>query len=341
MKRLRNADEGEEEEEDDQSGDSREGGEEKKAEKEKEQKKKKQQRSNREAKKTSNSRPHKLHPSHPAQKLNHQRINTLQPRAQGHAIKASQDLDILALCKAISVRHGAYLSRKQRVFKLLDPLEEDDDLVGRPAGDVVGHGDVARRRSVGVPFIGQRVAGVDEGGVEGGLRGIAGGVEPGLPVDGVEFVGGGGMGGEKGKEGGLEVGGVDRFAGKGAKVVRYKGVPGCFANELFEVEEKGRSLFIGHAGRCIVGVLAVEVHDEFCEFMILPKSLDRIRESFPSDDGGKGSIGLAMELCEYPPLQIYGPAFVQPMPLARWSSKGRKYQKCSHEALLTRFPLQL
>jgi hypothetical protein len=97
-------------------------------------------------------------------------------------------------------------------------------LVGEEAGDVGGGG-----REVGGfgreergPFVGKRIDDVYEGSVEVWFGGEAGGVVPGVPVEVLgEVFGGGGVGGEEVEEAGFELGGVERFVFEDGEVLRF------------------------------------------------------------------------------------------------------------------------
>ena len=164
--------------------------------------------------KSNSQRPHKLHPPHPTQQLRRRPIHARVLRPQADAEEPADDLDVAAFGKPVRRAHELDVLFLERDGEFLHFFEEHDDLVGGPAGDVARLGREARFAGSGgesFPLVGERVADVYQGGVEGGLGREARLVEPLVPVQFCEGLGGGGVGGEEFEHGRLEVVGVKRL----------------------------------------------------------------------------------------------------------------------------------
>lgn len=57
------------------------------------------------------------------------------------------------------------------------------------------------------------------------------------------------------------------------------------SNEVLQVEEEVEALFVGNARESIVGILALQVSDQFGELMVVAKVIHGVGQSFPSDNG--------------------------------------------------------
>jgi len=199
-------------------------------------------------------------------------VHALVLSRQPDAEIAEAELDIAGCSELVRLAHGLGLRWRKWCLEELDFLEEDDDLVGGEAFDV-GWGRFVRW---GRPGFREGVAAVDHAGVEFGLGWEAGLVEPGVPVDGLEGFGGGGIRGEEIEESGFEVVGVEGFLGPGCEVMRDEFVEGWFADEFLEIVEEVESLFVRYTAEGVVGVFALEINDKFGELMVSTKVIDRI-----------------------------------------------------------------
>lgn len=57
------------------------------------------------------------------------------------------------------------------------------------------------------------------------------------------------------------------------------------SNKVLKVEQEVESLLVRDAGECIVGVLTLQIHNEFSELVVVAKVLDSICQRLPSNDG--------------------------------------------------------
>lgn len=144
------------------------------------------------------------------------------------------------------------------------------------------------------PFRSKRVADVDERGVEVGLGREARGIEPSVPVYGLESGGGGRIRRKVINEILLKLLGVEGFAGKGCEILilgkgrgqnkeskepggreklymRNKLIPFLLAEHFLQIVKEGEAFLVRNAGEGVVGVFTGQVDDQFREFMGLSK----------------------------------------------------------------------
>jgi hypothetical protein len=84
------------------------------------------------------------------------------------------------------------------------------------------------------------------------------------------------------------------------------------AEEPLEGVEGVEPLLVGDGREGVVGVLALEVDDEFCVGVGLAVALDRVLQRFPADDGREVAVGFAVDGGLDAALEVRGPAFVEP-----------------------------
>jgi len=107
-------------------------------------------------------------------------------------------------------------------------------------------------------------------------------------------------------------------------------IPVLPADEPVQVEEEVEPLFVGDRAERVVGVLVLEVDDELGELVVRPVLLDGIlckssvfvpmgfertdwlTKRLPADNGGKVKVCLAVHTRLDSPLQVHGPALVEP-----------------------------
>lgn len=63
--------------------------------------------------------------------------------------------------------------------------------------------------------------------------------------------------------------------------------------------EEYETFFVRYAGKCVIGIFALEIHDQFCKLVSRPKKGDRVRESLPANDGREVTMGFAMSNREF------------------------------------------
>jgi hypothetical protein len=89
--------------------------------------------------------------------------------------------------------------------------------------------------------------------------------------------------------------GVDHWwPQEGVLYVGNKLVPLISANQFLQMVEECRPLFVWDAGERIIWIFAFQVDDQFGKFMRFAKLGDRIRQRFPSDDGGEIAMRFTM-----------------------------------------------
>lgn len=71
-------------------------------------------------------------------------------------------------------------------------------------------------------------------------------------------------------------------------------IPFLLSEELFEMVEEDEAFFVGDGGEGVVGVFALEVDDEFREFVVGAVVVDAVCEGFPADYGREVAMGFAM-----------------------------------------------
>lgn len=59
------------------------------------------------------------------------------------------------------------------------------------------------------------------------------------------------------------------------------------------------TFFVRYAGKCVIGIFALEIHDQFCKLVSRSKKGDRVRESLPANDGREVTMGFAMSNREF------------------------------------------
>lgn len=57
--------------------------------------------------------------------------------------------------------------------------------------------------------------------------------------------------------------------------------------------EKYETFFVRYAGECIIGIFALEIHDQFCKLVSRPEKGDGVRERLPTNDGREVTMGFA------------------------------------------------
>lgn len=166
-------------------------------------------------------RSHKLHATNPAQqlgsRLDHTLITSLHTNLQiqiGH-------LDVRALSQPVHLAHQLRQLGSERLLPQQDLFQEDQDLVCGQTLEIAG---VGLEGGVGqsLPFLGEVVDNVDHGGVEDWLGGQTRRVEPFVPVQLVQELGGLGVGLEEVQDGCFELVGVEGLALEGGEVLKRK-----------------------------------------------------------------------------------------------------------------------
>lgn len=76
--------------------------------------------------------------------------------------------------------------------------------------------------------------------------------------------------------------------------MRDEAVEFLLSYKCFQVEKEVKSFLVGDAGESIIGVLALEVRDQFSELVVMPKMLHGVSKCFPTYNGGEVSICLPM-----------------------------------------------
>jgi hypothetical protein len=89
------------------------------------------------------------------------------------------------------------------------------------------------------------------------------------------------------------------------------------SNKVFEVEEEVKALLIRNARESIVGILALKINNELGELMVISKVINGISQRFPSNNGREVAVGFAVNSSQNSPLEVNGPAFIQPEMLPR------------------------
>lgn len=57
------------------------------------------------------------------------------------------------------------------------------------------------------------------------------------------------------------------------------------SNKVLKVEQEVKALLVRDAGECIIGILTLQIHNEFSELVVVTKVLDSICQRLPSNDG--------------------------------------------------------
>lgn len=110
---------------------------------------------------------------------------------------------------------------------------------------------------------------------------------------------------------------MTNIAKKNSTYMRDELVPLLLADQVLEVEQEVKPFLIGNAGECIVRILALEIHHQLGEFVIVSKVFHGVGQRFPSDDGREMTVRLAMNGSQDPSLQVHGPSLIQPEMLPR------------------------
>lgn len=84
------------------------------------------------------------------------------------------------------------------------------------------------------------------------------------------------------------------------------------SNQVLEVEQEVEALLVWDAGERIVGILALEVHNELGELVVISEVLNGIYQGFPSNDGREVAVSFAVNGSQNSSFEIDGPAFIQP-----------------------------
>ena len=74
----------------------------------------------------------------------------------------------------------------------------------------------------------------------------------------------------------------------------YKLVPLLLANKLLKIVEEIEALLVRDAGKGIIGVLALQVDNKLCEFVIFAVVVDAVSKSLPPDNGREIAVSLSM-----------------------------------------------
>lgn len=57
------------------------------------------------------------------------------------------------------------------------------------------------------------------------------------------------------------------------------------SNKVLKVEQEVKALLVRDTGECIIGILTLQIHNEFSELVVVTEMLDSICQRLPSNDG--------------------------------------------------------
>ena len=89
------------------------------------------------------------------------------------------------------------------------------------------------------------------------------------------------------------------------------------SNEVLEVEQEVEAFLVRDARESIVRVLALEIHNELGELVVVSEVLNGISEGFPSNDSREMAVSFAMNGSQDSSFEVDGPTFIQPEVLPR------------------------
>ena len=112
---------------------------------------------------------------------------------------------------------------------------------------------------------------------------------------------------------GFEVVAVETLALPLGEVVRDEGVENVLSEQFLQVVEEVEPLLVRNAGEGVVGIFALEIHDQLGEFVLLAKLVDRVRQCLPSDNGAEIAPGVVpMDGGLDASLEVGGPPLIEP-----------------------------
>ena len=164
-----------------------------------------------------------------------------------------------------------------------------------------------------LPFVCEGIHRVHEGGVEVRFGRVPGSVEPGVPIElRGQLPRDVGVRAEEVEDRRLEVVAIEALASPLCKVVWHKGVEFLLADQPLDVIQEMETLLVRDAREGIIGILALEVEDQFREVVVLSILLDRVAQRLPPDDGREVAPRVAVHGGLDPALQVRRPALVEP-----------------------------
>ena len=163
-------------------------------------------------------RPHKFHAPNPTEQVRSGSKHALVSGFQANLAVQVGDFDVVCRGEAVDFAHELGQLWGEGLRRGEELLQEDDDLVGGEALDVAGLR-LEGRSWQGLPFLGELVDYVYEGGVELRLGWETRGVEPLVPVELGEELGGFGVGLEEFQDCGFEFVRVKGFALESCEVL--------------------------------------------------------------------------------------------------------------------------